>query len=175
MGFFFPSISSSPSYIRTQSRLTLARLAARHGSVHAPAVPWLRDMAASARPQCPPLGCAHPTAPLLSSSSQADTRARWIPGALEHRAPESCARCGMRLAEQRPRRLAPLVGGAPTGRAPGVPCFRRPRPASRAPAAAPQPATSRRLPPRASVLSLSLRQKLSFVHSGVHIGKIKLG
>lgn len=168
-------MSSSPSYIRTQSRLALARPAARYGSVHAPAVSWLRDMAASARPQCPPLGCAHPMAPLLPSSSQPDTRAGWIPGALEHRAPPSRARGGMRLAEQRPRRLAPLAGGAPTGRAPGLPCSRRPRPPSRAPAAAPQPATSCHLPPRASVLSLSPGQKLSFFHSGVHIGKIKLG
>jgi len=175
MGFFFrPSLLPHRTSARSHdSRLEIRQrprarstLAPRYGCVRAPTVPspWL----------CPSDG----TLVVIFFPGR-------YPSSMDPWRPRTPRPGELRPLRDAPRRAATPTAGAPGGRSPDGSRPRRavfpaatagePRSGDGAPAAAPQPATSRRLPPRASVLSLSLRQKLSFVHSGVHIGKIKLG
>lgn len=76
MGFFSLRTSSSPRGVRTRSH-SRSHSRGRLRDTAAPAVPWLQDTVASARPQCLIRGCARlaaglaaaPPAPPLAASS----------------------------------------------------------------------------------------------------------
>jgi hypothetical protein len=163
----------------------------------------LRDTAAPAHPQC--LGSEIRRRPCGRSAFPAVVPVRWHPcchllprpipeldgsPAPQKTTPRRVAsqRAALQRLRSQPRRLRPWraelrQAGPPAGDAPARRVPGGHSPANRAPAMALRWPCPRRPHPIASLsvracsvsLPLSLGQKLSFVHNGIHLGKMKLG